>query len=114
VDDRDMLLQSIVALSSSPLHSGSGDGSSSEQTHRSPTFRRLMRLSFRLRLAISCSLCCALHAGCRLSTAALFRLKIASSGRGAFAGTRGTHFNCRNKECASQQSAKAPEKTNTR
>jgi hypothetical protein len=32
-----------------------------------------------------------------LSTAALFWLKIASSGRGALAGMRWVHFNCNNK-----------------
>jgi hypothetical protein len=47
VDDPDMSLQSTAALGSSPLHVGSGDGSSSEEMPRSPAFRRLMRLSFR-------------------------------------------------------------------
>jgi hypothetical protein len=46
----------------------------------SPAFRLLMRLSFRLPLAIWHSLCCALRAACRLSAVALFRLKIFSSG----------------------------------
>jgi hypothetical protein len=44
-DDTDMLLQSTAALATSPLHEGSGDGSSSEETPRSPSFRLLLRLS---------------------------------------------------------------------
>jgi hypothetical protein len=87
-DDPDILLQSTVALGTSPLHDDSGDGSSSEETPRSPAFCLLMRLSFQSCLAISRSLCCALHAARRLSTTALFQLNIASSGRGALAGTR--------------------------
>jgi hypothetical protein len=57
----------------------------------------LMRLSFQSRLVISCSLCCTLRAACRLFAAYLFRLKIASSGSGALAGTRCAHLNCKNK-----------------
>jgi hypothetical protein len=57
-----------------------------------------MRLSFRSRLAIWRSLCCALRTAHRLSAAALFRLKIASSGRGALAGTRWVHLNCNDKK----------------
>jgi hypothetical protein len=72
VDDPDMSLQSTAALATSPLHDGSDDGSSLEETSCSPAFCLLMRLSFQSRLAISRSLCCALHAGHRLSTAALF------------------------------------------
>jgi hypothetical protein len=100
VDDSDMSLQSTAALGSSPLHVGSGDGSSLEETSCSPAFCRLMRWLFRSRLAISHSLCCALCVVCRLSAVALFRLKIDSSGRGALAGTRCTHFNCKNMERA--------------
>jgi hypothetical protein len=88
VDDPDMSLRSTVALGTSPLHDGSGDKSSLEETLRSPAFHRWMRLSFRPRLAISRSLCCALRAACRVSATAWFRLKIASSGRGALARTR--------------------------
>jgi hypothetical protein len=51
-DDPDMLLQSTAALVTSPLHDGSGDGSSSEETPSSPAFRLLLRLSLRLRLVI--------------------------------------------------------------
>jgi hypothetical protein len=87
-DDPDMSLQSTAALPTSPLHDGSSDGSSSEETPRSPAFYLLMRLLFRSHLAIWCSLCYALRAERRLSAAALFRLNIASSGRGALAGTR--------------------------
>jgi hypothetical protein len=47
-----MLLQSIAALATSPLHDGSGDGSSSEETPNSPAFRLLLRSSLRSRLAI--------------------------------------------------------------
>jgi hypothetical protein len=82
-DDPDMSLQSTAALGTSPLHDGSGDGSSLEETPSSTAFCLLMRSSFRLRLAISRSLCWALRAARRLSAAALFLLKIASSGRGA-------------------------------
>jgi hypothetical protein len=56
-----MSLQSTATLATSPLHDSSGDRSSLEETPRSPAFRLLMRLSFRPRLAISRSLCCALH-----------------------------------------------------
>jgi hypothetical protein len=65
VDDPDMSLQSTAALGSSPLHIGFGDGSSLEETPHSPAFCRLMRLSFRSRLAIYRSLCCALCAARR-------------------------------------------------
>jgi hypothetical protein len=37
-DDNNMLLQSTAALATSPLHDGSGDGSSSDETPRSPAF----------------------------------------------------------------------------
>jgi hypothetical protein len=47
-----MLLQSTAALATSPLHDGSGDGSSSEETPSSPAFRLLVWLSLRSRLAI--------------------------------------------------------------
>jgi hypothetical protein len=97
-DDPDMSLQSVAALAMSPLHDGFGNRSSLEETPRSPAFRLLMRLSFRSRLAISRSLCCALREAHRLSAAALFRLKIASSGRGALAGTRCANFNCNDKK----------------
>jgi hypothetical protein len=40
-------------------------------------------------------------------------LKIASSGRGAFAGTRCAHFNSRNKEWACQQPPEVSEKIDT-
>jgi hypothetical protein len=96
-----MSLQSTsatAALATSPLHDGSGDRSSLEETPRSPIFHLLMRLSFRSRLAISRSLCCALRAACRLSADALFQLKIASSGRGPLAGMRCTHLNCNDKK----------------
>jgi hypothetical protein len=46
VNDPDVSLQSIAALGSSPLHVGSGDGSSLEETPCSLAFCRLMRLSF--------------------------------------------------------------------
>jgi hypothetical protein len=78
-----MLLQSTAALAASPLYDGSGDGSSSEEMPSSPTFRLLVRLSLRSRLAIWRFLCCTLRAACLFSAAALFWLKIASSGRGA-------------------------------
>jgi hypothetical protein len=45
-NDPDMSFQSTAALATSLLHDGSGDGSSLEETPRSPTFRLLMRLSF--------------------------------------------------------------------
>jgi hypothetical protein len=83
-----MWLQSTTALPMSPLHDGSGDGSSLEETPRSPAFR----------LVILHSLCCALRAVHCLSAGALFRLKIASSGRGALAGTRWVHFICNHKK----------------
>jgi hypothetical protein len=92
-----MSLQFIAVLGTSPLHNGSGDGSSLEEKLCSPAFLRLMRLSFRSRLVISHSLCCALHAARCLSAAAWFRLKIASSGRGALDGTRCAHLSCQNK-----------------
>jgi hypothetical protein len=111
VDDPNMSLQSTAALATSPLHDISGDGSSLEETSRSPAFRLLMRLSFRSRLAILRSLSCALRAARHLSAAALFRLKITSSGRGALAGTRCAHLSCENKEWKSQQTSKVPEKT---
>jgi hypothetical protein len=88
-----MSLQSTAALGSSPLHTGSGDGSSSEETSRSPALRRLMRPSFQSHLAISYSLCCTLRAAHRFFVATWFPLKIAYSGRGAFAGTRWARFN---------------------
>jgi hypothetical protein len=106
-----MSLQSTAALATSPLHDGFDDGSSLEETLRSPTFRLLMRLSFRSRLAISRSLCCALRVARRLSVATLFRLKITSSGRGTLAGTRCTHLNYENKERKTQPTSKVPEKT---
>jgi hypothetical protein len=89
-----MSLQFTAVLAMSPLHDGSGDGSSLEEMLRSPAFLLLMRLSFRSRLAISRSLCCTLRAARRLSATALFRLKIASFGRGALAGTRCAHLKC--------------------
>jgi hypothetical protein len=46
VDDPDMSLQSTAALATSPLHDGSGDGSSLEEPSRFPAFRLLMRFSF--------------------------------------------------------------------
>jgi hypothetical protein len=92
-DDPNMSLQSTVAMATSPLHDGSSDGSSLEEMPRSPAFRLLMRFSFR-----SCSLCCALRAARCLSAAAFFRLKIASSGRGALTGTRCAHLNSSNKK----------------
>jgi hypothetical protein len=93
-----MSLQSTTALATSPLHDGSGDGSSSEETPSSPAFHLLMQLSFRSRLVIWRFLCCALRAACLFSTAALFRLKIASSGRGALARMRWAHFNYNDKK----------------
>jgi hypothetical protein len=97
-DDPDISLQSTAALGALPLLDGSGDESSSEETPCSLAFCLLMRLSFRSRLAIWRSLCCALCAARRLSAAALFRLKIASFGRGALAETRWVHFNCNDKK----------------
>jgi hypothetical protein len=46
VDDPDMSLQSTAALAMSPLHDGSDDEFSLEETSRSPAFRLLMQLSF--------------------------------------------------------------------
>jgi hypothetical protein len=93
-----MLLQSTAVLATFPLHEGSGDGSSTEETPSSPAFRLLLRLSLRLRLAIWCFLCCILRVACLFSVAACFWLKIASSERGALAGTRWAHFNCDDKK----------------
>jgi hypothetical protein len=93
-----MSLQSTATLATSPLHDGSGDGSSLEETPHSPAFHLLTRLSFRSRLAISRSLCCVLHVARRLSATALFWLKITSSGRGASAGMRCTHLNYNDKK----------------
>jgi hypothetical protein len=42
-DDPNISLQSTAALGASPLHDGSGDESSLEETPHSPTFRLLMR-----------------------------------------------------------------------
>jgi hypothetical protein len=92
-----MSLQSIAVLATSPPQDGSGEASSSEETPASPAFRLLVRLSLRSRLAIWCFLCCALRAARLSSVAAFFWLKIASSGRGAFPGTRWAHFNCNDK-----------------
>jgi hypothetical protein len=44
-DDPDMSLHSTAALVTSPLHEDSGDGSSSEETPRSPAFRLLLLLT---------------------------------------------------------------------
>jgi hypothetical protein len=82
-DDPDMSLQSTTALATSPLHDGLGDGSSPEETPSSPAFCLLMRFSLQSRLAIWRFLCCALCVACLFFAAALFWLKIASSGRGA-------------------------------
>jgi hypothetical protein len=98
MDDPDMSLQSTAALAMSLLHDGSGGGSSLEESSRSPAFRLLMWLSFQSRLVISRSLCCALRTARRLSTAAWFQLKIASSGRGALVGMRCAHLNCNDKK----------------
>jgi hypothetical protein len=92
-----MSLQSTAALATSPLHDDSGDGSSSEETPSSPAFRLLMWSSLRSRLAIWRFLCCALRAARLFFAAALFRLKIAYSGRGALAGMRWAHFNYNDK-----------------
>jgi hypothetical protein len=51
-DDPYMLLQSTVALATSPLHDGSSDGSLSEETPCSPAFRLLLRSSLQSRLEI--------------------------------------------------------------
>jgi hypothetical protein len=83
-----MSLQSITTLGSSPLHAGGGDESSSEETLRSSALRCLMWLSSQSRLAISFSLCYSLRVARRLSAADWLRLKITTSGRGTFAGTR--------------------------
>jgi hypothetical protein len=56
-------------------------------------------------------LCCALRAARRLSVAALFRLKIASSGRGALAGTRWAHLNCNDKKVEGLAGVEDPGKT---
>jgi hypothetical protein len=69
-DDPDMLLQSTAALATSPLHDGSGEGSSSEETPFSPSFRLLLQLSLRSCLAIWRVLCCALRAARLFSVAA--------------------------------------------
>jgi hypothetical protein len=100
-----MSLQSTAVLGSSLLHDGSDDGSSLEETPRSPAFHLLMRSSFRSRLVISRSLCCTLRAAPRLSAATLFRLKIPSFGRCALAGTRWVHFKCNDKK--EEESARA-------
>jgi hypothetical protein len=73
-----------------------------------------MRLSFQSRLAISYSLCCTLRAARRLFAAALFRLKITSSGRGTFPSTWCAHFDYKRKEWVNQQSSEDLEKTNAR
>jgi hypothetical protein len=101
-DNPDISLQSTAALATSPLHDSFGDGSSSEETPRSLAFHLLMWLSFRSRLAIWHFLCCTLRAARRFSATALFWLKIASSERGALAGTRWAHFNCNDKKKKSQ------------
>jgi hypothetical protein len=93
-----MLLRSTTAPATSPLHDGSGDGSSLEETSSFPAFRLFMRLSLRSRLAIWHFLCRALRAVHLFSAAACFWLKTASSGRGALAGTRWVHFNCNDKK----------------
>jgi hypothetical protein len=75
-----------------------------EEMPRSPAFRLMMRLSFRSHLAI-------LHFVLRLAhgtpplAPALFRLKIASSERGASTRTRCAHLNCNDKE--TEESAEA-------
>jgi hypothetical protein len=92
-----MLLQSTAALTTSPLHGGSDDGSSFEETSSSPAFR-LLRLSLRSRLEIWRILCYTLRTARLLSTAACFWLKIAFSERGALARTRWVHFNCDDKK----------------
>jgi hypothetical protein len=112
-DDLDMLLQSTAVLAISPLHEGSGDGSSSEETPCSLAFRLLLRLSLRSHLAIWCFVCCALCAARLFSTTACFWWKIASSGRGALAGTRWAHFNCDDKKHGDQLGKTHSEKINT-
>jgi hypothetical protein len=111
-DDPDVSLQSTAALATLPLHDGSSDGSSSEETPLSPTFRLLMRLSFRSRLVIWRFLCCTLCAARRFSAAALFRLKITSSERGALARTRWHSSTSNAKTEKSQPERKASEKIN--
>jgi hypothetical protein len=96
-DDPDMLVQSTAALATSPLHDGSGDGSSSEEMPCSPALRLLLLSSLRSCLAIWRFLCCALRAARLLSATARFWLKITSSGRGALAEIRCAHFNYNNK-----------------
>jgi hypothetical protein len=105
-----MSLQSTAVLDTSPLHVRSSDGSLLEETSRSPTFRLLMRLSFRSCLVISHSLCYALRAARRLSAVTLFRLKIASSGRGALARTRCAHLNCKRRRRRARSVSKLPKK----
>jgi hypothetical protein len=65
-----MLFQSTMALATSPLHDGSGDGSSSEETPCSPALRLLLWSSLRSRLEIWRFLCCALCAARLFSAAA--------------------------------------------
>jgi hypothetical protein len=65
-----MLLQSTAALATSPLHEGSGDRSSSEETPSSPALRLLLRSSLQSRLVIWRFLCCALSAVRLFSAAA--------------------------------------------
>jgi hypothetical protein len=50
--------------------------------------------------------------GASLSATALFRLKIASSGRGALAGTRWAHFNYNDKRRGGQPGKTSSEKVN--
>jgi hypothetical protein len=69
-NDPNMLLQSTTAFATSPLHDGSGDGSSSEETPCSPALRLLLWLSLRSRLAIWHLLYYALRAARLLSAAA--------------------------------------------
>jgi hypothetical protein len=97
-DDPDISLQSTAVLALSPPHDGSGDRSSLEETPRCPAFLLMVRLSFRSRLAIWHFLCCALGVVRRFSTAALFQLKITSSGRGTLAWTSWVHFNYNDKK----------------
>jgi hypothetical protein len=68
-----MLLQSTAALTTSPLHDGSGNGSSLEETSSSPAFR-LLRLSLRSRLEIWRFLCYTLRTARLLSATACFWL----------------------------------------
>jgi hypothetical protein len=70
-----MSLQSTVALATSPLHDGSGDGSSSEETPGFPAFCLLVQLSWRSLLAIWCFLYCALRVAHLFSTATYFLVK---------------------------------------